>query len=52
MRESMATDPLAPILWEPHLQALNRRVDIVLASLRECIEHNSADDVLYPYDSL
>lgn len=48
----MATDPLAPILWEPHLQALNRRVDIVLASLRECIEHNSAGDVLCLHDNL
>lgn len=48
LHESMACDPLAPILWEPHMQALNRRLGIVLESLRDCIEHNSADDVIYP----
>ncbi|XP_014233795.1 extracellular serine/threonine protein CG31145 [Trichogramma pretiosum] len=37
MRESMARDPLNPILWEPHLEALDRRVPLVLQAVRECV---------------
>lgn len=51
MRESMASDPIAPVLWEPHLTALDRRVNIVLNIARECIAINSIDDVIYPRDN-
>ncbi|VVC24292.1 Hypothetical protein CINCED_3A020534 [Cinara cedri] len=37
LRESMAEDPLTPILWEPHLVALDRRVGFVLQKIRECL---------------
>ncbi|XP_031778010.1 extracellular serine/threonine protein CG31145 isoform X2 [Nasonia vitripennis] len=37
MRESMARDPVAPILWEPHLTALDRRIPIILQAVRDCI---------------
>lgn len=37
MRESMAEDPLSPILWEPHLTAIDRRVGLVLQKVRECL---------------
>lgn len=37
MRKSMANDPIAPILWEPHLIALDRRVLIILNGIRDCI---------------
>ena len=37
MRESLANDPLSPILWEPHYAALDRRVKIILEAIRECI---------------
>lgn len=37
MRESMAKDPVAPVLWEPHLEALDRRVGIILQNIRECL---------------
>lgn len=42
MRESMAADSLSPILWEPHMIALDRRVGIVLQKIRECISVNTA----------
>lgn len=48
VQDSMASDPLAPILWEPHLHALNRRLCVVLEALRDCIEHNPANGVIYP----
>lgn len=37
MLESMAEDSLAPILWEPHLVAMDRRVGFVLQKIRECL---------------
>jgi len=47
MRESMARDPLSPILWEPHLIALDRRVQVVLMTVRDCIARTgSADSVI------
>lgn len=38
MRKSMSQDPIAPILWEPHLVALDRRVDIILKGIRDCLQ--------------
>lgn len=37
MRKSMEVDPVAPILWEPHLKALDRRVGIILRGIRDCL---------------
>lgn len=51
MRESMASDPAAPILWEAHLQAMDRRVNILLNTFRKCIELNTVEDVLYSRDN-
>lgn len=50
----MASDPLTkiqPILWKPHLEALDRRVSIILSTLRECIETNPVHDVIYARDN-
>lgn len=38
LRRSMARDPIAPILWEPHLEALDRRVEIILKAIRDCLQ--------------
>ncbi len=38
MRESLAKDPVAPVLWEPHYAAMDRRVKITLEVVRSCIE--------------
>lgn len=38
MRRSMAKDPVAPVLWEPHLEALDRRVEIILKGIRDCLQ--------------
>lgn len=50
MRESMASDPVSPVLWEPHLMALDRRVSIILTALRDCIETHSIHDVVFAHD--
>lgn len=37
LREALADDPLAPILAEPHLRALDRRLGKVLAAVGRCL---------------
>lgn len=37
LERSMKQDPIAPILWQPHLNALDRRIGIILDGLRKCI---------------
>lgn len=34
----MKADPVAPILWEPHLAALDRRTVTVLDAIRKCVD--------------
>lgn len=43
MRRSMANDPVTPILWEPHLVALDRRVEIILKGIRDCLQKGEED---------
>lgn len=52
MRESLAKDPVTPVLWEPHLTALDRRVDIILKGVRDCIQKNSVEDVVINYENV
>lgn len=40
MSESLSVDPISPVLWQPHLEALDRRVGIILQSIRDCIKRN------------
>ncbi|XP_025067129.1 extracellular serine/threonine protein kinase FAM20C-like isoform X2 [Alligator sinensis] len=46
MRESLASDRLSPILSEPHLEALDRRLQKVLDMVRECMVKGSHKEVL------
>ncbi|KAG5309969.1 FA20C protein, partial [Pseudoatta argentina] len=48
MRQSMTKDPVAPVLWEPHLDALDRRINIILQAVRDCIaRENSSQQVVH-----
>ncbi|XP_073405549.1 extracellular serine/threonine protein kinase FAM20C-like isoform X1 [Dendrobates tinctorius] len=47
MRESLSMDPLAPILSEPHLLALDRRLGIILHFVRECFKNQGKHRVAY-----
>jgi hypothetical protein len=38
MRDSMTVDPISPVLWEPHLEALDRRIVIILQGIRDCLK--------------
>lgn len=44
MREAMSNDPIAPVLWEPHLEALDRRVVIILQGIRDCLKKVESDE--------
>lgn len=44
MRESLSVDPIAPVLWEPHLTALDRRVGIILQAVRDCLKKASEEE--------
>lgn len=46
MRESMASDPVAPVLWEPHLEALDRRVRVTLEGVRDCLKKKPVNEVV------
>lgn len=52
MRESMASDLVAPVLWEPHLLALDRRVTIILKGIRDCVDKNTSEDVVITYENV
>lgn len=47
MQESLANDPLAPVLPEPHLKALDRRVAHILAAVRSCDQTNGPQLIFY-----
>lgn len=48
MRESLSEDPLtriAPLLSEPHLAALDRRLATILQTVQTCQQHHQ--DIFY-----
>lgn len=44
MRDAMASDPVSPVLWEPHHEALDRRVVIVLQGIRDCLKKIDSEE--------
>ncbi|CAH2037230.1 unnamed protein product, partial [Iphiclides podalirius] len=42
LRESMRADPVSPILWEPHLAAVDRRVGLILDAIRKCVDKSES----------
>lgn len=40
----MANDPIVPVLWEPHLEALDRRVVIILQGIRDCLKKVDSEE--------
>ncbi|XP_043820650.1 extracellular serine/threonine protein kinase FAM20C [Dromiciops gliroides] len=46
MEESLLKDKIAPILYRLHLEALDRRLRIVLQAVRDCIEKDGYNSVV------
>ncbi|XP_020390956.2 pseudokinase FAM20A [Rhincodon typus] len=46
MRESLLHDALSPVLTEPHLLALDRRLQAVLNAVQKCLQHRGVDNVI------
>ena len=53
MRRSLERDPVAPVLLEPHLTALDRRITVILNVVREClVRADKPTDVIILHDGL
>jgi len=46
MKKSLSHDPVNPVLSEAHFTALDRRVKIILQSVRDCISQKPAEDII------
>ncbi|XP_062234668.1 pseudokinase FAM20A isoform X1 [Platichthys flesus] len=46
MRESLEGDPLRPVLTEPHLLALDRRLQTILRGVRRCVRRLGEEEVI------
>ncbi|KAG8433057.1 hypothetical protein GDO86_017363 [Hymenochirus boettgeri] len=46
MEESLYMDKVAPVLYQPHLEAMDRRLRIVLRAVSDCIEKSNYDNVV------
>ncbi|XP_063790580.1 extracellular serine/threonine protein kinase FAM20C [Pseudophryne corroboree] len=46
MEESLEMDKITPILYQPHLEAMDRRLRIILKAIGDCIEKDSYDTVV------
>ena len=57
LRQILSRDPIAPVLWEPHYDALDRRLDTLIKTVDDCIAKHSEsyvlieDDFSYIHDS-
>ena len=48
MRESLSRDMIFPVVLEAHLEAMDRRLQTVLAQVQRCFHRKSRDAVLKP----
>ncbi|XP_070303714.1 glycosaminoglycan xylosylkinase-like isoform X1 [Salvelinus sp. IW2-2015] len=46
MRQALTFDPINPVLAEPHLAALDRRLSGIIATIRQCVESQGPDNTL------
>nr|XP_031327055.1 extracellular serine/threonine protein kinase FAM20C [Camelus dromedarius]XP_031327056.1 extracellular serine/threonine protein kinase FAM20C [Camelus dromedarius] len=46
MAESLRGDRVAPVLYPPHLEALDRRLRVVLQAVRDCVERDGLRSIV------
>lgn len=47
MRDSLATDRLAPVIIEEHLEALDRRLSIIIEQLTRCVTRIGSEEEVF-----
>jgi len=53
LNRSLTTDPINPVLTDPHLLALDRRIILVLQVIRECLDSaDTPESVIFIRDHL
>ncbi|XP_059167530.1 extracellular serine/threonine protein kinase FAM20C-like [Physella acuta] len=52
LRTSLSSDPLAPVLTEPHLDALDRRVGLVISTVYDCVNRTGSWDQVIVDDNV
>ena len=50
LRHILSRDPIAPVLWEPYYDALDRRLEQALQHIEKCIKDRGAPYVLVQDD--
>ena len=48
LRHILSHDPIAPVLWEPYYDALDRRLERLLQEIELCFGKHKRSDVLVP----
>ena len=46
LRDSLDADDLAPVLLQPHFDAVDRRVKLILKTVVDCLQKYGASDVI------
>ena len=52
LNKSLSSDPIKPVLTDQHLEAVDRRVGLVLQVVRECLDTFNHEDVIFVKDDL
>ncbi len=47
MKESLQSEPISPVLIDEHYIAMDRRVNITLRTVADCIKKYGADKVIH-----
>lgn len=53
LKASLVHDPVNPVLLDPHFEAVDRRVGLILDVIRQCLETSqNPSEVIFSHDDL